>query len=107
VPAEHEVYFSITDSTHFRAPTMTLTHHGGMDIEELDRSQWGLVEARVDSYKGLVFATWDKQAPALADYLGDAAWYLGSIAGPEGGWDRNPGGCPQMGNKFQLEVWRR
>jgi succinyl-CoA synthetase beta subunit len=37
VPAEHEVYFSITDSTHFRAPTMTLTHHGGMDIEELDR----------------------------------------------------------------------
>src|SRR5713101_327665 len=39
VPAKHEVYFSITDSTHFRAPTMTLTHHGGMDIEELDRSQ--------------------------------------------------------------------
>ncbi|TCG06477.1 carboxylate--amine ligase [Paraburkholderia steynii] len=36
VPAEHEVYFSITDSTHFRAPTMTLTHHGGVDIEELD-----------------------------------------------------------------------
>ncbi|MFL9994967.1 Succinyl-CoA synthetase, beta subunit [Burkholderia sp. GAS332] len=39
VPAEHEVYFSITDSTHFRAPTMTLTHHGGVDIEELDRTQ--------------------------------------------------------------------
>src|SRR5437868_7863026 len=37
VPAEHEVYFSITDSTHFRAPTMTLTHHGGMDIEALDK----------------------------------------------------------------------
>jgi len=39
VPANHEVYFSITDSTHFRAPTMTLTHHGGMDIEELDKDQ--------------------------------------------------------------------
>src|SRR5256714_12319904 len=38
VPAEHEVYFSLTDSTRFRAPTMTLTHHGGMDIEELDKS---------------------------------------------------------------------
>jgi succinyl-CoA synthetase beta subunit len=37
VPAEHEVYFSISDSTHFRAPTMTLTHHGGMDIEDLDK----------------------------------------------------------------------
>ena len=39
VPAEHEVYFSITDSTHFRAPTMTLTHRGGVAIEELDRSE--------------------------------------------------------------------
>lgn len=39
VPAEHEVYFSLTDNTRFRAPTMTLTHHGGMDIEELDKSQ--------------------------------------------------------------------
>ena len=25
-------------STRFRAPTMTLTHHGGMDIEEIDKS---------------------------------------------------------------------
>ena len=37
VPAQHEVYFSITDSTHFRAPTMTLTHRGGVDIEEVER----------------------------------------------------------------------
>ena len=37
VPAEHEVYFAITDSTAFRAPTMTLTHKGGMDIEELPK----------------------------------------------------------------------
>ncbi len=43
VPAEHEVYFSISDSTHFRAPTMTLTHMGGMDIEELDKSQVAMV----------------------------------------------------------------
>jgi succinyl-CoA synthetase beta subunit len=35
VPAEYEVYFSITDSTEYRAPMITLTHHGGMDIEEL------------------------------------------------------------------------
>jgi succinyl-CoA synthetase beta subunit len=37
VPAEHEVYFAITDSTAFRAPAMTLTHMGGMDIEELNK----------------------------------------------------------------------
>ncbi len=35
VPADHEIYFSITDSTRYRAPMMTITHHGGMDIEEL------------------------------------------------------------------------
>ena len=39
VPAEHEVYFSITDTTQYRAPTMTLTHHGGVDIETLDKSR--------------------------------------------------------------------
>jgi succinyl-CoA synthetase beta subunit len=39
VPSEHEIYFSLTDSTEYRAPTMTLSHHGGMDIEELDASQ--------------------------------------------------------------------
>ena len=39
VPAEHEVYFSITDDTRFRAPTMTLTHRGGVDIEELDKTE--------------------------------------------------------------------
>ena len=43
VPAKHEVYFSISDSTHFRAPTMTLTHMGGMDIEELDKTQVAMV----------------------------------------------------------------
>ena len=39
VPAEHEVYFSISDSTFFRAPTMTLTHVGGVEIEEVDAAQ--------------------------------------------------------------------
>ncbi len=47
-------------------------------FEELDRSQWGLVEAgQLDTSKGgLVFATWDKSAPSLKDYLGDMAWYM-------------------------------
>jgi len=51
VPAEHEVYFSIGDSTHFRAPTMTLTHLGGMDIEEVDKSQ--LAQVPFDPLTGL------------------------------------------------------
>ncbi len=51
VPAEHEVYFSISDSTHFRAPTMTLTHHGGMDIEELPKDQ--IAQVPFDPLTGL------------------------------------------------------
>jgi succinyl-CoA synthetase beta subunit len=51
VPAEHEVYFSITDSTIYRAPTMTLTHKGGIDIEELDPSE--LAQVPFDALTGL------------------------------------------------------
>jgi succinyl-CoA synthetase beta subunit len=51
VPAEHEVYFSITDATQYRAPTMTLTHRGGIDIEELERSQ--IAQVPFDPLTGL------------------------------------------------------
>ncbi len=51
VPAEHEVYVSIADSTRYRAPALTLTHHGGMDIEELPRDQ--IVEVPFDPLTGL------------------------------------------------------
>jgi succinyl-CoA synthetase beta subunit len=51
VPAEHEVYVSISDSTRYRAPTLTITHHGGMDIEELDKDQ--IVEIPFDALTGL------------------------------------------------------
>ncbi|MDH4127288.1 MAG: carboxylate--amine ligase [Spirochaetota bacterium] len=39
VPAKYEVYFSISDNTLFRAPSITITHHGGMDIEELPKDK--------------------------------------------------------------------
>jgi len=51
VPAEHEVYFAIADSTEFRAPTMTLTHRGGMDIEQLDKSE--VAQVPFDALTGL------------------------------------------------------
>ncbi len=51
VGAEHEVYFSISDSTLYRAPTMTITHHGGVDIEELDSDK--IVEVPFDPLTGL------------------------------------------------------
>jgi len=39
VPAKYEVYFSITDSTVYRAPTMAVSHCGGVDIEELPKEK--------------------------------------------------------------------
>ena len=51
VPAQEEVYFSISDSTRFRAPTVTLTHHGGVDIEELETDQ--IAEVPFESLTGL------------------------------------------------------
>ncbi len=51
VPAEHEVYFSIAESTIYRAPVMTITHHGGMDIEELPKDK--LAEVPFDPLTGL------------------------------------------------------
>lgn len=61
-------------------------------FEELDRSQWGLVEAaQIDTYKGLVFATWDKNAPSLKEYMGDMAWWLDLLV------DRRDGGTEVIG----------
>ena len=45
----------------------------------LDRSSLGLIEARVDTYAGIVFATWAADAPSLEAYLGDARWYLDTV----------------------------
>ncbi|MDP6497128.1 MAG: SRPBCC family protein [Dehalococcoidia bacterium] len=42
----------------------------------LDRECLGLVEARVNTYAGIVFGNWDAGAPSLEDYLGDARWCL-------------------------------
>ena len=39
VASDHEVYVSITDSTRYRAPTLTITHHGGVDVEDVSEDR--------------------------------------------------------------------
>ena len=51
VPAKHEIYFSISDSTTYRAPAMTLTHMGGAEIEDLDKKH--IAEVPFDALTGL------------------------------------------------------
>lgn len=47
----------------------------------LDRDALHLIEAKVATYQGLVFATWSKRPPNLLSYLGDVAWYLDLVVG--------------------------
>ncbi|MFN8164227.1 MAG: SRPBCC family protein [Solirubrobacterales bacterium] len=47
----------------------------------LDKDALHLIEARVESYKGLIFATWDSEGASLEDFLGDLRWYLDIILG--------------------------
>ena len=51
IKADYEVYFSLTDSTRYRAPTVTITHHGGVDIEELPASK--IISVPFDPLTGL------------------------------------------------------
>ncbi len=43
VPAEHEIYFSISDDTRYRTAAVTITHHGGIDIEELSKDEMRVI----------------------------------------------------------------
>jgi len=45
--------------------------------KNIEADKWGLIEVpRVESYRGLIFACYDEGAVSLADYLGEAKWYL-------------------------------
>ena len=66
---------------------------------ELDQSKWGLTPvAQLDSYKGLVFATFDKSAPSLKEYLGEMTWYLDTF------FDRCEGGVEVIGGVHKWEA---
>ncbi len=44
---------------------------------EINKEEWGPVQVpRIETFRGLVFGCWDETAPALEDYIGDAAWYM-------------------------------
>ena len=47
----------------------------------LDKKALSLIEARTETYQGLVYATWDTEGPSLTEFLGDAAWYLDLLFG--------------------------
>ncbi len=66
--------------------------------DRLQHSEWGLIEVpRLATYKGLIFANWDREAPDLLDYLGDLTWYMDTML------DRVEGGTEVVGG---VQKWR-
>jgi phenylpropionate dioxygenase-like ring-hydroxylating dioxygenase large terminal subunit len=49
--------------------------------DDLDKSTMGLHKVRIESYKGLLFGTWNEDAESLSDFLGDFKWYLDILVG--------------------------
>lgn len=53
---------------------------------ELDKEHLGLIAvAQIGTYHGLIFATWDPEAPSLDEYLGNIKYYLDIIMNRTGG----------------------
>lgn len=73
-------------------------------FHELELEKLGLIEvAHVETVHGLVFATWDPQAPSLREYLGDFLGYLDLML------NRSPGGVEVIGgvHKWTMETnWK-
>jgi phenylpropionate dioxygenase-like ring-hydroxylating dioxygenase large terminal subunit len=66
---------------------------------ELARERWGLYPvAQLDSYKGLLFATFDPKAPPLREYLGEVTWYLDVF------FDRREGGIEVVGGMHKWVI---
>ena len=62
---------------------------------QLDRGRWGLVEvARMENYKGTIWATWDAAAPPFAEYIGGYKLYLDLLLDA---WDGREGGTEVIG----------
>ena len=90
------------------AKAFTCTYHGwGYDLagnlvsvpyeaegyrNELDKARWRTQRVtQIRSYRGFIFGTWDADAPAFEDYLGDMLWYFDGFA------DRSAGGTEVIG----------
>jgi phenylpropionate dioxygenase-like ring-hydroxylating dioxygenase large terminal subunit len=66
---------------------------------ELQKEHWGLAPVtQLDSYKGLLFASFDPTAPPLLEYLGEMTWYLDAF------FDRREGGIEVYGGMHRWVI---
>lgn len=80
------------NASHFRCPYHGFTYKNSGELigipyqreiygDDLDKSRFGLHQARTEAYDGLVFATWNDNAEPLCDYLAAMTWYLDLLVG--------------------------
>lgn len=75
-------------------PHFRTAYHGEMDLD-----RWALAGvAQLESYRGLVFATFDPEAPPLREYLGGMGWYLDAV------FDRREGGVEVLAGVHKWTV---
>ena len=75
------------DGSFLGAPVAKEQMHGNLR----PKSELGLRKAKVGIYAGMIFATFDEQAPSLDEYLGESKWYLDLI------WRRRESGMTVLG----------
>lgn len=69
-------------------------YQGRVDMRSLDLRH----APRVATYAGLIYATWNSDAPSLDDYLGDARWFMDIF------FQRTPGGMVVLGAPHRWEM---
>ncbi len=68
---------------------------------DLRREDWGLLTARVETFQGTIWATWDESAPGLMEYFGGAETFL---APPLADADGSPEGTEVAGGVMKWRV---
>ena len=88
------------NASHFRCPYHGWTYANTGDLigvtavtevftRDFKKADFSLFQpAKVETAFGLIFATWNQDAPPLREYLADMYWYLETVFGKfDGGWE--------------------
>jgi phenylpropionate dioxygenase-like ring-hydroxylating dioxygenase large terminal subunit len=68
---------------------------------DLHKEDWGLLRARVETFHGTIWATWDESAPSLVEYFGGMGKYLEVALSTA---DGTPGGTEVAGGVMKWRV---
>jgi phenylpropionate dioxygenase-like ring-hydroxylating dioxygenase large terminal subunit len=70
-----------SDGTLINLPPATQEEYA----HDLRKEEWGMLQARVETFHGTIWANWDRNAPDFRDYLGGCAeWLECALADAEG-----------------------